>query len=262
MEMALTSTASIDRLGPAAAHSGAASANIGPNAVIQLLAALTAAGQGDKAASLFAAAGTSDWLAEPPAVMIDERRVARLHQTVRRLLSSDRATAILSDAGRRTADYILANRIPKPAQFVLKLLPAPIAARALAAAISGHAWTFAGSGHFAVRAGKPMHFEISHNPLCADEQAAAPVCVWHAAVFQRLFEVLVSPTARVIETACEASGDACCRFEIDWRPKRALIRPVRQPETAPGTPGASAQDNRREALRRLLHTPAFEGKTK
>jgi hypothetical protein len=37
-----------------------------------------------------------------------------------------------------------------------------------------------------------------------------------SAVFHRLFEVLVSPVAEVAETRCEACGDGCCRFTVDW----------------------------------------------
>jgi divinyl protochlorophyllide a 8-vinyl-reductase len=130
---------------------------------------------------------------------------------------------ILIDAGTRTADYILANRIPKLAQAVLKLLPAPLAARALAAAIAAHAWTFAGSGRFSVLRGNPMLLEIAQNPLCAEDRAGAAICAWHTAVFQRLFQALVSPAARVVETACEGQGDSCCRFAVSWHGRAAAL---------------------------------------
>jgi divinyl protochlorophyllide a 8-vinyl-reductase len=193
--------------------------------VTQLQAALLAAGLEDEAVNLFAAAGAADWLADPPAEMVDERRVARLHRLTRTMLAAGKAEMILTDAGARTADYILANRIPKLAQTVLKLLPAPLAARALASAITAHAWTFAGSGVFSVHVGKPLIFEIAGNPLCAGERPGSPVCAWHAAVFQRLFQALVSPSAQVIETDCEARGDACCRFAVSWDRRAAALDP-------------------------------------
>jgi divinyl protochlorophyllide a 8-vinyl-reductase len=192
-------------------------ADIGPNAVIQLIHALNAAGLDQAAATIFASASAGDWLKQEPTAMVDERRVAVLHQSVRRMLSPAEAGVVLADAGRRTADYILANRIPKFAQTILKLLPAPLAARLLTKAITAHAWTFAGSGRFSGAAGRPTIFEIAANPLCANEHAERPVCVWHAAVFQRLFQVLVSPNTRVVETGCGASGSACCHFVLDWR---------------------------------------------
>jgi divinyl protochlorophyllide a 8-vinyl-reductase len=124
---------------------------------------------------------------------------------------------VLRDAGRRTADYLLANRIPKPVQAVLKLLPPRMAAMILVSAIRRNAWTFAGSGVFGAHSGAPTIFEIRGNPLCAGETSPAPVCAWHAAVFERLFQKLVSRRARVTETECEASGADCCRFVVDWR---------------------------------------------
>jgi divinyl protochlorophyllide a 8-vinyl-reductase len=53
--------------------------------------------------------------------------------------------------------------------------------------------------------------------LVVGERAAAPVCVWHEAVFRRLFRELVHPQAVVRETHCGACGERVCRFEIDWR---------------------------------------------
>lgn len=208
-------TAIIDDRTAAASETG--TGTIGPNAAIQLLAALRHARMDQVAERVFTAAGVADWLAEPPTAMVDQRRVARLHRGLRDAVPRDQALRLLDAAGRLTADYILANRIPRPARIVLKLLPARFAAPLLVAAIRAHAWTFAGSARFTAQAGTPTVFTLIGNPLCAGEQARSPVCAWHAAVFQRLFEVLVSRRSRVRETACEARGDRCCRFEIAWR---------------------------------------------
>lgn len=189
---------------------------IGPNAVIQLVAALRDADLEASSSPLFAAAGAAEWLTAPPAAMVDERRVARLHQALRQGFPAPLAMTILKEAGLRTADYLLSVRIPVPAQCLLKLMPAAWATRFLSRAIKANAWTFAGSGRFTVRPGTPAIFELTGNPLCTGETASTPVCAWHAAVFQRLFEVLVSPAARVEEAACEACGDACCRFEVSY----------------------------------------------
>jgi divinyl protochlorophyllide a 8-vinyl-reductase len=190
---------------------------IGPNSVLQLIEALRLAGLGVFSNKVFESAGVADWLTDPPQAMIDERPVGRLHQAVRAMASPEQGKALMAEAGRLTADYILANRIPKAAQVVLKLLPPRPAAALLVKAISAHSWTFAGTGKFSAEAGLPTVFTLIGNPLCAGEKASAPVCDWHAAVFQRLFQVLVSPKARVVETECEASGGTSCRFEVDWR---------------------------------------------
>ena len=192
---------------------GRPSAKVGPNAVTQMAAALRARGGEAAARRVFGAAGMIDLLDHPPARMIDQRYPAALHRTVAELLAPEEARAVAADAGRRTADYLLANRIPRPAQRLLRLLPPRLAARLLLTAIGRNAWTFAGSGAFSARAGDPCAVEIAANPL------ATPGAPWHAAVFERLFRALVSPAAAVRVTACTAEGAPACRFEIALRPR-------------------------------------------
>ena len=215
----MTSVRAYNSQAPArSAISRDARAVIGPNAAIQLAAALTRAGQQAMARDLFVSAGVGDWLDEPPTRMIDELRAARLHQGLRDRLAWPQAREILADAGRLTGDYIFANRIPGFFRVLLRFLPRGLGLRLLLDAIARHAWTFVGTGEFRVRRGRPIALEIQDNPLCARERRAAPICVWHAAVFERLFQRLVSRDARVEEIQCEAAGDACCRFVLRWAP--------------------------------------------
>jgi len=188
-----------------------ASGRIGPNAILQLLPVLDDLGGPGLARRILAEGG----LTAPPAPegMIDEKAVAATHRALRRVLP-DQAATLAAEAGRRTADYILAHRIPMPAQRVLKCLPRGLAERLLVQAIARHAWTFAGSGRFRVLRRRPPVFEIAGNPIVLGERAAAPLCHWHAAVFERLFRVLVDPEACCMETACAAAGAPACRFEI------------------------------------------------
>lgn len=195
----------------------AAPGRIGPNAAIQLIAALRLHGQDEALHRVFRDANCEAWLTQPPDAMIDETAAARLHGAVRRLLPKELARTILADAGTLTGDYLLAHRIPRVAQVLLGFAPPGLAARALLKAIRAHAWTFAGSGRFEARQGEGVEVRIYANPLARRERATAPVCVWHAAVLERLFRALVSPRAVVRETACCAAGDDCCRFEISWR---------------------------------------------
>ena len=214
--------------GPATAASETLShAVVGPNAAIQLAAALSRAGMDDFAKEIFAGAGVSDWLAHPPGAMIDERKAAWLHRSVRDRLPPERARSILADAGRLTADYLLAHRIPVPFKTLLRILPRAIAQRAFLAAIGRHAWTFVGDGRFSFRAGAVTVLEIRGNPFCAHERRAAPACNWHAAVFERLFGQLISTAAQVEEIACEACGDEACRFALQWDRTAARRAPVR-----------------------------------
>ena len=189
---------------------------IGPNAVIQLVAALKALGETGPMARLFQDTGHGAWLESPPETMIPASEAARLHVGLRRLLPEARAAAALAMAGGLTADYLLANRIPGFAQAIFRIMPSRLSAWALMRLISAHAWTFAGSGVFSFAIDSGAEARIGDNPLCSGLRTEAPACVWHAAVFEGLFRALVSPSSRARETACRARGDDCCRFRLDW----------------------------------------------
>jgi divinyl protochlorophyllide a 8-vinyl-reductase len=184
-------------------------AKVGPNAVTQVAAALRAAGGDALAQHVFDAAQLTNALAAPPEKMIDQGLAARLHDTVRLTLPAKDAAQIAADAGTRTADYLLANRIPKPAQWAMKVLPTRLSARILLKAMASNAWTYAGTGRVRIHAGDPCVLEIVDNPL------AQPDCHWHVAVFERLFRALVAKGAVVRHTSCCAEGALACRFEID-----------------------------------------------
>lgn len=194
---------------------------IGPNAITRVAQVLPARIGEHAAAALFDAAGLARYLREPPQQMVQEAEVRRLHETLRDRLGTDLAAEVAQAAGEATGTYLLAHRIPKPLQAVLRRLPAWLAARVLLSAISRNAWTFVGSGRFSATAPGPgapgVDLQIRANPLCAGQRAEAPACHFYAAVFERLFRALVHPHARVRETACEACGDDACRFEIRWR---------------------------------------------
>lgn len=189
----------------------AAAGRIGPNALLQLAGALERSGGAALRERVLAAGGVAGLPRDD--AMIDEAPVAQVHQALRRLVP-DQAPGLAREAGLRTADYILEHRIPVTAQWVLRHLPDRVAARLLAGAIARNAWTFAGSGAFRVVQARPMVFELADNPVVRGERAGAPVCQWHAAVFERLFAALVDPGVTVRETACCACGAPACRFEI------------------------------------------------
>jgi divinyl protochlorophyllide a 8-vinyl-reductase len=184
---------------------------IGPNAVLQLISVLERAGGEALPARLCAAAGLGEVRGDRG--LIDEAPVARLHALVRAELPDP--DPILREAGLATGAYILANRIPGVVRGLLKLLPPPIAARLLAQAIAKHAWTFAGTGAF--RVVDPRTFELENNPLIRGEAANRPLCVWHAGVFERLYQTLVDRRLACAETACAAQGAPACRFELRRR---------------------------------------------
>lgn len=185
-------------------------ARIGPNAILQMIPVLEASGGPGLVDALMADAGLT---ALPDGhAMIPETDAARLHQALRTALPAAMADPIAAQAGRNTADYILAHRIPRRAQDLLRLLPAALAAPALAKAITRNAWTFAGSGAF--RALSSWEFEIADNPVIRGEVADRPLCAWHVAVFERLYRELVAPDVTCREVACCAQGAPACRFAL------------------------------------------------
>ncbi|MFN3847639.1 MAG: bacteriochlorophyll 4-vinyl reductase, partial [Paracoccaceae bacterium] len=186
-------------------------AQIGPNAILQTAGVLDHY-EGRKVRDLVMdAAGVL--LPPPDSGMVAEEDCAAVHRAVRQVLP-DRADDLLRLSGLATGDYILRHRIPRLVQVLLRLMPAALAARVLTRAITQHAWTFAGSGAFRVVGWRPLTFEVRHNPLIAGEKADHPMCHWHAAVFERLFQRLVWPSVVVAEVACEAAGGSACVFQI------------------------------------------------
>jgi divinyl protochlorophyllide a 8-vinyl-reductase len=202
------------------AHAAAADgvARIGPNAIIRVAEALTAR-YGD-AAEVFADAGLAHHLASPPEQMVDERDVIALQRALRLRLGVTEARAVSFDAGLRTGDYLLAHRIPRPAQRILRLLPAGPASRMLLKAVGQHAWTFSGSGDFSFTVsglfGGPARVRIAGCPICRGARADEAVCDFYTGAFQRLFRTLVSQRTEVEETACQAQGAPACVFEMRW----------------------------------------------
>jgi divinyl protochlorophyllide a 8-vinyl-reductase len=194
----------------------AAAGRIGPNAITRVAEVLPARVGSSATRELFERAGLLRHLQQPPQQMVEEAEVRQLHHALRQTLGAAQARDVAAAAGRATADYLLAHRIPRPLQRVLRQLPAGLSARLLLAAIARNAWTFVGSGVFTARVGRPVVLTIRHNPLCQDLQADTPACDFYAATFERLFQVLVHRRSRVREVACEACGDAECRFEIGW----------------------------------------------
>ena len=169
------------------------------------------------AGRVFRAATLDHYLASPPAEMVGEDEVLSLHRALHAQVGGARARSIGWVAGQRTGDYLLANRIPRFVQRLLKVLPARLAARVLVAAIKRNAWTFVGTGTFSAPAGNPLVLEVTESPLCRGVRQDEPACDFYAGTFERLFSRLVHPQSRVVETACAAQGAPSCRFEVRWR---------------------------------------------
>ncbi len=177
---------------------------IGPNAVLQTVAAMQQVlGQGASRAILDDAQITA---LPSGAHMIPEVHALRLHRWLA-LHAPLACLDIAAEAGARTADYIIAHRIPKPAAWLLRRLPAWAAAPLLMAAIRKHAWTFIGAGTFTTRGAWAFTIDRS----TAGDPVLPPESLfhWYAAVFTRLYQNMVAADCicRIVP-ARAASADA------------------------------------------------------
>lgn len=193
-----------------------AAGRIGPNAIIRLVEAVAAA-DGPAAAALLAAARLDYAPDRLPEEMVDEAEVVALHRALVAAFGIAAGLRLAEEAGRRTADYLLAHRIPRAAQMVLRLLPPRAASRVLLLAISRHAWTFAGSGRLAVGTGLPLAIDVVGGPLMTAGAASPTVSRYYAATFRRLYQVLVSRKTRVTDLIAAVDGVPASCLLLDWR---------------------------------------------
>lgn len=203
--------------GPGAAAEPLAGQRIGPNAIIRTREALSEHVGDELCARIFLGADLEGYLATEPTTMVPEVEVVALHRALRRELAPATADAVVRDAGARTARYLLTHRIPKPAQVLLRALPARLAARLLLALIARHAWTFAGSARLTIVPGRPARVHFDDSPFARVGAASAPVCGFYVGTFEVLFRDLVHPATRGRETTCAAVGDDRCTLSLDWR---------------------------------------------
>jgi divinyl protochlorophyllide a 8-vinyl-reductase len=171
---------------------------IGPNAVLQTVAVMEERlGAADTGAILLDAQIHAMPCGEH---MIPEIQALRLHRWLA-LHEPMGCFLIAEEAGRRTADYIIANRIPPAAVWLLRHLPAMLAAPLLMAAIRKHAWTFIGAGVFAPAGA----WDFTIDRTAAEDTIPLPDSLfhWYAAVFTRLYAELVAKDCQ-----CRASDPA------------------------------------------------------
>jgi len=239
-----------------------AGSRVGPNAVIQTAEALRSCLGEDATREVFQTAGHLDLLDHHPQNMIDEAVPARLFATIYETLPPALASRVSRDAGWRTANYVIENRIPAVARRILRGLPAQLSKPLLLNAIAKNAWTFAGSGDCRTHNGTPAIVEIAANPL------AMPGCDWHRAVFETMFRNLVAPNTTVSHPTCCAEAGQVCRFKI-------VLNGARDPATSQsaarnvcrdsGSPRASvscdracdAENGYARVMRRGLGEPAM-----
>ncbi len=212
------------RLPPASANRGpvarprseATRGRIGATALTRLAEALTAGHGACVCHRVFAAAGQAHRLDQPPRGMIEDAAVARLHCALVDRLGVAAAAAVGAEAGRLAAEHLLANRIPRPVQRLLRLLPGRISAAILVRVIARQARSFAGSGQFSFRFADGLTLRLAGGPVSRLLTTGAPSCHFYAASFERVFAAMLGPLVRVRELQCEAAGAPACVFSVAW----------------------------------------------
>jgi divinyl protochlorophyllide a 8-vinyl-reductase len=193
---------------------GPAMARIGPNTIIQVVSVLR-----DRRSPAFAEDllrdATPYSMESLPTEMVDEREAQAVVRTLVSRIGAVHAAPVLREAGYRTAEYLMAHRIPAFAQLLIRLLPRRLGLQVLLQAMLKNAWTFAGSGHFRIvptRGAPELVFDGC--AMCRDMHEAEPMCDFYAGTFERLIAALVAPAVRVTEVECIAQGGQTCRFEL------------------------------------------------
>lgn len=190
---------------------------IGPNAIIQTVAALSERRGAAGARAVLELAGHAELLRDLPGEMVAEREFRALALALAGQVGAAEAGDLLERAGALTAAYLLRARIPPPAQWALRMLPPRPALRLLLAAVAKNAHTFGESGAFSYALGDAPAITIANRALCDTPAAGALVCRFYRGTFTALLRALVSPTAELRERACQGRGDQACVYEVDLR---------------------------------------------
>lgn len=175
-------------------------ARIGPNALIQTVAALQ---EGDTAARVLERAGRLDLLDHEPEHMVDEREFATLVRAMVDEVGVVQSRNYLYRSGELTAAYLLKHRIPVPFQHLLRvtLIPRRAALWLLLFAISKHAWTFVGSGTFTYTVGQPSELMVESAIHPTDAASG-----FYGGTFAFLIHTLIDAHA---EMHTRVSGERC-----------------------------------------------------
>ncbi len=187
---------------------------IGPNAIIQTVAALQELLGDEGARGVLVRGGAGDLPDHLPHALIDEREFHALVELLIEQIGSERTNQVMERSGQLTADYVFANRIPAFVRVLLRLLPPRLGLRLLLPAMQRHTWTFAGSGVFAYDLMPTPSLSIANGSLFDTPAMASAMCAYYRGAFEQMFRKLICPRATLHELECQARGDRRCRYAI------------------------------------------------
>lgn len=184
-----------------------APSKIGPNSIIQTVAALEEHFGKTEAEAILKRIGQGHWIGNLPTEMTEESKFHSLVTALAKEIGDNKTASILEESGRRTAAYLLRVRIPGLFQKVLKMLPAAPAFSLFLFAISKNAWTFAGSGEFSYSGGKNPEIivRVTHptNPVVGN---------FYLGTFEALLEELVNPKTSIDPAIKKQNGSILCTY--------------------------------------------------
>jgi divinyl protochlorophyllide a 8-vinyl-reductase len=184
------------------------SSKIGPNSIIQTVAALEAAYGKSRTETILKKTAQGYLIGNLPKEMVEETKFHSLVTALQKEIGEPATAAILKESGERTAKYLLKVRIPGIFQKVVKLLPPGPAFKIFLFAISKNAWTFAGSGEFAYTS-KPspeITVKVTHpsHPVVGN---------FYLGTFTALLQELVNPKTSIKADIRKRDGAILCTYK-------------------------------------------------
>ncbi len=183
---------------------------IGPNSIIQTVAALEAKYGKTKTETILRKIGQGYIIGNLPKEMVEESKFHSLVTALQKEIGDSPTAAILKESGERTARYLLKVRIPGIFQKFVKLLPPRPAFKLFLFAISKNAWTFAGSGEFSYAMNRPPEISVRvtfpSNPVVGN---------FYLGTFTALLKELVNPKTTIISDIRKESGSIRCNYQCE-----------------------------------------------
>jgi divinyl protochlorophyllide a 8-vinyl-reductase len=185
-------------------------ARIGPNSIIQTVAALEATYGKSQAEKMLSKIGQGYLVGNLPKEMVEEAKFHTLVGALQKEIGETATSRILQESGERTARYLLKVRIPGIFQKFVKLLPPRPAFQLFLFAISKNAWTFAGSGEFAYTMTRPP--EISVKVTFPTQPVVGN---FYLGTFTALLQELINPKTKIKADIRKENGDIRCNYRCE-----------------------------------------------
>jgi divinyl protochlorophyllide a 8-vinyl-reductase len=183
---------------------------IGPNSIIQTVAALEAKFGKTKADTILKKIGQGHFIGNLPTEMIEESKFHAMVTSLQKEIGNTSTAEILKESGERTARYLLKVRIPAIFQKIVKLLPGRPAFKIFLFAISKNAWTFAGSGKFSYIMSRPPEITVivtyPTHPVVGN---------FYLGTFTALLQELVNPKTKIKADIRQENKTIRCNYRCE-----------------------------------------------